>query len=116
MTIFDRSGGKSNSKMMRSLVFSLFSLFEAIGFGLNFLPIETLSVFFLYIMAKKAAKKEEKRLAGVKKVQTNAQQIREYQMARARAAVEESERLAEYQAQEAANEATFTENGIRKRA
>ncbi len=36
MTLFDRSGGKSNKKMARGLVLIFFSLVEAIFFGLNF--------------------------------------------------------------------------------
>jgi len=82
LTLFDHSGGKSSKKAARGLVLVSIGLVEGIGFGLNFLPIETITVVLLYIMAKRAATKEEKRLAQEGRVQTNSEKIREYQRAR----------------------------------
>ncbi len=70
LTLFDRSGAKSNKQLARGIVIILIGLIEAIGFGLNFLPIETFMVVALYIMAKSAWRKEEKiRLGEQKKAQ-----------------------------------------------
>lgn len=106
MTLFDHSGGKQNNKMARGLVLMLVSLVEAIGFGLNFLPLETLTVVALYMMAREAWKKEHKRLEAQSRVQSNAERIREYQMAQMTA------RMAE----QAANEASFREGSERQEA
>lgn len=59
LAVFDRSssGTRGNMQMTRGLVVIFFGLVEAVGFGLNFLPIETLMVFFLYILARNAWKK-----------------------------------------------------------
>lgn len=80
MTLFDRSGGKSNNKMVRGLVLVGFSLVEAVGFGLNFLPIETVTVIALYIMAHRAWKREEKRLREEEKANNSANQAKIYRM------------------------------------
>lgn len=103
MTLFDRSGGKSNKKMARGQVLVGFSLVEAFGFGLNFLPIETLTVVALYIMAQRAAKKEEKRLREEEKVNNAANQAKVYRM-QARAAQEA----------EVANDEQYEHNQVRK--
>ncbi len=80
MTVFDRSGGKSNKVMGRNLVLLFASLVEAIGFGLNFLPIETLTVIVLYTMARKAAKKEEQRLQKEEQARSLSDQRETYRM------------------------------------
>lgn len=56
LAIFDRSNqhAKANLGLARGLVVIFFGLVEAIGFGLNFLPIETLMVIVLYRFAKRA--------------------------------------------------------------
>lgn len=56
LTLFDQSsqGTKSNIQMTRGLVLLSFGLVEALGFGLNFLPIETTMVIVLYHLARKA--------------------------------------------------------------
>lgn len=115
MTLFDRSGGKQNNKMARGLVLMFFSLVEAIGFGLNFLPLQTLTVVVLYIMARSAWKKEQRRLDAEGAVRTNAERIREYQMARAEATFQEAEaaRRAEEQ-MEAANDSAYRSQPVRK--
>ncbi|MDP2837686.1 MAG: hypothetical protein Q8O53_00205 [Candidatus Moranbacteria bacterium] len=100
LTIFDRSGVKTNTKITRSLLILILGLVEAIGFGLNFLLIETFTVILLYVMAQKAWKKEEKKSQGEKAAQTNAEMIREYQMTRAMAATEAARVEEEAQAME----------------
>lgn len=61
LTLFDRSsrGVGSNIQMARGLVVLGFGLVEAVGFGLNFLPIETTMVIVLYQLAKKAYQKSK---------------------------------------------------------
>jgi hypothetical protein len=115
MTLFDRSGGKQSNKMARGLVLMFFSLVEAVGFGLNFLPLETLTVSILYMMARSAWKKEQKRLEAEGAVRTNAERIREYQMARAAATFQEREAAnnARYQ-EDAANDSTYKSQPVRK--
>lgn len=63
LSLFDKSSQntRSNMHLMRGLVVIGFGLVEAIGFGLNFLPIETTMVIVLYQMAKHAWKEEEKK-------------------------------------------------------
>jgi hypothetical protein len=79
----------------------------------NLLPMATVSVLYVYRHAKKKADEAKKEL-GLITHQTNAERIREYQMARAKMAAEESEKLALYQAQQAANEAEYSGDSIRK--
>lgn len=57
--LFDKSsqGARSNIQLTRGLVLLGFGLVEAVGFGLNFLPIETTMVIVLYHLAKKAYKR-----------------------------------------------------------
>lgn len=100
MTLFDRSGGKSNNKIARSLVLLFASLVEALGFGLNFLPIQTLIVAVLYMMARSAWKR-------------GAAQAEQEEAARNRASQAQALRMqvqvaqqAQYQ-QEAANDAEY---------
>ncbi|MBI2439464.1 MAG: hypothetical protein HYV45_02600 [Candidatus Moranbacteria bacterium] len=56
LTLFDSSSKqtRSNMQLMRGLVVIGFGLIEAIGFGLNFMPIETAMVVLLYHLARKA--------------------------------------------------------------
>jgi len=109
LTMFDRSGKGSNIKVMRGLVILLLGLVEALGFGLNFLPIETFTVILLYSMAQKVWKKTEKKSQGEKAAQTNAEMIREYQMTRAVEATND-----EQYRQEAANDPQYRNNPVRK--
>ncbi len=87
--------GKGTWKV-RMLVFALQVLdwFPVI----NLLPMSTVSVLYVYYQAKKKADQARKELPVI---QSNAEQIRGYQMARARLAMEEAERLAPSQAPEA---------------
>lgn len=57
LTVFDRSGGKQNIKMTRGLILVAVGLVEGIGFGLNFLPIQTLTIVALYQLARRAQRK-----------------------------------------------------------
>ncbi len=59
LTIFDRSSQHTgmNIRLIRGLVTIFFTLIEAVGFGLNFLPIMTLTVIILYQLARRAYRK-----------------------------------------------------------
>ncbi len=59
LTAFDRSGGQQNIKMTRSIILIAIAIVEGIGFGLNFLPIQTLTIVLLYQMARRAWKKAQ---------------------------------------------------------
>lgn len=109
MTLFDRSGGKSNNKIARSLVLLFASLVEALGFGLNFLPIQTLTVVVLYVMARGAWKKDEARTGEEEAARNKANQIQAYQM---QAQVAQQ---AQYQ-EEAANDAVYDDKKIKRAA
>lgn len=63
LSLFDRSSQhtRSNMHLMRGLVVIGFGLVEAVGFGLNFLPIETTMVIVLYQLVNHAWKEEEKK-------------------------------------------------------
>lgn len=65
LSLFDRSSQytRSNMHLTRGLVVIGFGLVEAIGFGLNFLPIETAMVIVLYQMAKRAWRTGQKSAA-----------------------------------------------------
>lgn len=60
--VFDNSlkGTRKNMTLIRGLVVIAFGAIEAFGFGLNFLPIETVMVIVLYQLAKRAWKKAKK--------------------------------------------------------
>ena len=106
LTLFDRSGAKSNKQLARGIVMILVGLIEGIGFGLNFLPIETFMVVVLYVMAKNAWRKEEKkRLQEQKKTQVTNRValIQEARMAH----MEEEQAQAALAAQQAANDARY---------
>jgi Mg2+/citrate symporter len=79
------------------LVLIFFSLVEALFFGLNFLPIQSVTVVVLYIMARSAAKKEEKRLAMEEANENRLKQVAAYRL--------QSQMVA--QAQMAANDAQY---------
>lgn len=117
MTLFDRSGGKSNSKIARSLVLLFLSLVEAIGFGLNFMPIQTMTVGLLYIMARSAWKKDQARVEQEEAAKRQADQAQAYRL-QAQAAQqaqfqEEAANDAQYQ-KEAANDSKYQNNNVRK--
>ncbi len=59
LAMFDRSSQhtRMNMFLVRGLVIIGFGLIEAVGFGLNFLPIMTAMVIVLYFLARRAYKK-----------------------------------------------------------
>ena len=59
LLVFDRSGGRQNRKVMQGLIIIFLVLIEGVAFGLNFLPIQSLTMVGLYAMAKRAWKKEK---------------------------------------------------------
>ncbi len=97
LSVFDRSsrGTRSNMQVTRGLVVIFFGMVEALGFGLNFLPIETAMVFVLYISARKAWKeaKEEAEKEGISsKSQLRQERLQAVRQAKAEArAVEGAE-------------------------
>lgn len=100
LTLFDHSGGKGNRKQTQGLVLFFFSLVEGLGFGLNFLPVETLSVIVLYMMSKKAWKKEMKLQEGQMSKQQGQALAREIALERQRQRLREEEVLQQRQLQE----------------
>ena len=90
LTVFDRSSGgtRGNMQVTRGLVVIFFGLVEGIGFGLNFLPIETVMVFVLYVLAKRAWKKEEE--SAEKEGRLSKSQIRQERLQAARQAKQEA--------------------------
>lgn len=106
MFVFDRSGGRSNNKIARSLTLVGFSMVESFGFGLNFLPIETFTVIALYIMTRSAWKKEERRRVKEEAVKNRENQTRAY-LIQAQVA-----HLA--QEAEAANDSVYNKEDVRK--
>lgn len=60
LAVFDRSGGRYNMKIMRGVVLMFVAIVEGLGFGLNFLPIQTITIVLLYLAARKAYKKAKK--------------------------------------------------------
>lgn len=100
LTIFDNSGGgnKVNRKIMQGLIILLVTIVEGLGFGLNFLPLEVLTMIVLYLFARHAWQKEKKKVDEENRVSALNQQ-RE-QLGEARQARMEEE-------QEAANNASY---------
>ncbi len=90
MVMFDGSGGRLKNKLARSLVLMGFSLVEGLGFGLNFLPLETGTVVILYVMARSAWKKESERQAKEEQARNQANQAQAYRL---QAQVAEATRL-----------------------
>lgn len=64
LLVFDRSGGSANRRAMRQLLRGLIligvMIIEGIAVGLNYLPIETMTVILLYQMARRAWQKDRR--------------------------------------------------------
>ncbi len=60
LLVFDRSGGRHNMKLARSVLQLVVAIIESLGIGLNYLPWQTATVVILYVMAKKAWRKQAK--------------------------------------------------------
>lgn len=84
--------GKGKWKV-RIVVFIL-GLFDAVPLVIGIFPLSTVAVLYAYYQAKKHADQAKIDLASLGS-QSNAEMIREYQRARAEAAVEEEERTTE---------------------
>ncbi len=56
---FDRSGGRQNKRLMQGIVIIFLVLVEGLAFGINFLPVQSLTMLGLYVMASRAWKKEK---------------------------------------------------------
>jgi hypothetical protein len=99
LVLFDRSGGRGNKKMAQGMVMMLGTLIEGLGFVLNFLPLETLTVIFLYVISYRAWKQEEKSGAVDQKGAARRMQLQQRQVVRTAARQEreavQSARVAE---------------------
>lgn len=100
LALFDRSSRhtRKNMALVRGLIVIAFGLIEGIGFGLNFLPLETLMVIVLYQLARHAWKEEQIRAEGEQRL--SAEQARAERREETRQARAEGERLQEEMASE----------------
>lgn len=102
--LFDSSGGgrRDNRVLARAIILIGVTLVEAIGFGLNFLPLQTLVVIALYIMANRAYQKEAKAHAAENQQQTKQERLaeqRELAMMQSMQAELEAQQAAEAEAE-----------------
>lgn len=87
--LFDRSSARTNKKMVQGIILLGVALFEGVAFGLNYLPLETMSIVLLYILANRAYKRAQKEgeREGIKENKRLIEEARAYEaleMARAR--------------------------------
>lgn len=99
LLLFDRSGGRGNKRLAQGMVVTFGTLVEGIGFVINFLPLQTLTAVFLYIISYKSWKNSQRAAAVVARSQRSKLQTQQARMARAVALREERVR------QQAANDA-----------
>lgn len=99
LVLFDRSGGRGNKKMAQGMVMMFGTLIEGLGFVLNFLPLETLTVIFLYVISYRAWKKEAEGGVADQRGAVRRMQLQQRQLTRAASRQErvmaESDRVAE---------------------
>lgn len=108
MSVFDRSGGRSNNKVARSLTLLGFSMVESFGFGLNFLPIQTGTIIVLYLMTRSAWKKEETRRNKEEAARNRENQTRAYRI---------QAQVAQYAEEaQAANDSVYNEETAKRAA
>lgn len=110
LTIFDHSGGKKDTKLARGFVVLIFGLVEAIGFGLNFFPIETAMVIVVYFMARRAWKKAKEEADKEGSISQSQQQREHWEEAR-QARAEEQEAQQEAAVSQTAREQQGAESG-----
>lgn len=96
LLLFDRSGGRGNKRMAQGMVVTMGTLVEGIGFVVNFLPLQTLTAVFLYLISYKSWKNSQRAAAVVMRRQRSSLQTQRSRMARAVALREE--RMAEEEA------------------
>ncbi len=89
LLLFDRSGGRGNKRMAQGMVVTLGTLVEGIGFVINFLPLQTLTVVFLYLISYKSWKSAQQAAAVDSRRQRGRLQTQQARMARAMALREE---------------------------
>lgn len=90
LLLFDRSGGRGNRQMAQGVVMMFATLVEGLGFGLNFLPIETLTVGILYVISYRAWQKVEKTEIASSKGKSRKMRLQQIQLARAMARQEQA--------------------------
>ena len=89
LLLFDRSGSRGNKRLAQGMVVTFGTLIEGIGFVINFLPLQTLTVVFLYIISYRSWKSSQRSAAVVAKGQRKKLQTQQARMARAIALREE---------------------------
>lgn len=109
LLLFDRSGGRGNKRLAQGMVVTFGTLVEGIGFVINFLPLQTLTAVFLYIISYKSWKNSQRAAAVVAKSQRKKLQTQTARMARAVALREERMR------QQAANDTSGPANTAQER-
>lgn len=89
LLLFDRSGGRGNKRLAQGMVVTMGTLVEGIGFVINFLPLQTLTAIFLYLISYKSWKHSQRAAAVVARSQRSKLQTQTARMARAIALREE---------------------------
>ncbi|TXH07388.1 MAG: hypothetical protein E6Q06_03305 [Candidatus Moraniibacteriota bacterium] len=90
LLVFDQSGGRGNKRMAQGLVMTVTTLIEGIGFIINFLPIQTLNIFFLYAISYRAWKIAQQTEVARSRRQMRKFQSQQVQVARAIARQEDN--------------------------
>ncbi|MFZ1626819.1 MAG: hypothetical protein WAT81_03400, partial [Candidatus Moraniibacteriota bacterium] len=80
---FDRSGARGSKRVAQGMVMVFFTLIEGVGFIINILPLETLTIVFLYIISYRSWKEAQKATAASNNTLTKKQKVQQAQMARA---------------------------------
>ncbi len=89
LLLFDRSGGRGNKRLAQGMVVTFGTLIEGIGFVINFLPLQTLTAVFLYIISYRAWKSAQRSATTSTNSQQRKAQTQQARMARAIALREE---------------------------
>lgn len=109
LLLFDRSGGRGNKRLAQGMVVTFGTLVEGIGFVINFLPLQTLTAVFLYLISYKSWKNSQRAAAVVTSRQRSKLQTQQARMARAVALREERMR------QQAANDSVASPEPAQER-
>lgn len=92
---FDRSGGRGNKRIAQGIVMTFFTLIEGLGFVLNFLPLQTLTIVFLYRISYQSWREAQKSGVLTSRSMMKKERVQQARMARAVAAEKEQEVLAQ---------------------
>lgn len=83
LLLFDRSGSRGNKRLAQGMVATFGALVEGLGFVINFLPLQTLTAVFLYLISYKSWKSSQQASAVVDRRQRSKFQTQQARMARA---------------------------------